>query len=403
MKPRHRLTVSEVNDLNGFLDRKLDGVGLPSQPEVVVRLLDLCADPTSNLNDFARIIRTDHAIAGRVLRLANSAMFAQRAPVSSLERACLVLGLERIKAISLGVHLSRAASCGHASATSRQVWGRSVLRACVAAEAARLAAPALVPEAFVIGLMSDAAIPLMPRLVGPHYDALLSEASAPGKLYRQESETLEFTHVDVVCALSRRWRLPDLLAKPIAWHHTRPPDVPQNDPVGRLHRIAYVTGLLDFGDAERVTTGTPGIGSAQNVLRFSDAELRQIVTRSANEYSAAIAMFADAAAAIAEGESLLERVHAGLVAAVDHAVELDIAREGDEHPRRITIAGQTIEVARESDGVVAYLYDAAGQRLMSHRFAPGVLTSADVADALALDLTTPEERVRLDDYLRKAA
>ncbi len=41
MKQRSLLTAAEVNSLYEYLDRRLESVGIESQPEVVLRLLDL--------------------------------------------------------------------------------------------------------------------------------------------------------------------------------------------------------------------------------------------------------------------------------------------------------------------------------------------------------------------------
>ncbi len=202
---RARQTAQEVERTAAMLDQKLEGIGLASQPEVVLRLLKMISDPSSQIQDFAKVMRTDHAIAGRVLKLANSAIFAQRTPVTTLERACLVLGLERLKYLAVGFHLSRGAAGGAATAgLERALWGASVLRACMASELARVVAPSSVPESFVVGLMMDAGQPLMLRLLGETYQKMLVEYPEPGRLFLREGESLEFTHVDMIGALARR-------------------------------------------------------------------------------------------------------------------------------------------------------------------------------------------------------
>ena len=81
-------------------------------PQVAARLLELAADPNAQIRDYVDAIKTDWALTGRVLRLANSAFYAQRQPVTRLDRALIVLGVERAKAICLGFYLSlRPAPC----------------------------------------------------------------------------------------------------------------------------------------------------------------------------------------------------------------------------------------------------------------------------------------------------
>src|SRR5205085_6937921 len=123
MKPRTTITAAELAELYDRLDRQLDRIGLETQPRVAVRLLELVAREDSQLKDYNEAIRTDAALTGRLLRLANSAYFAQRAPVTKLERALVLLGIQRVKAVSLGFHLCRAAASAGARSVSRAGWG----------------------------------------------------------------------------------------------------------------------------------------------------------------------------------------------------------------------------------------------------------------------------------------
>src|SRR5690606_18605990 len=89
MKPRSTLTAAEIDALMADLGRRLEGVGVETQPEVAAKVLSLVSDPNSGLRQFAEVIKADPALSGRMLRLANSALFAQYEPVTNLERACV--------------------------------------------------------------------------------------------------------------------------------------------------------------------------------------------------------------------------------------------------------------------------------------------------------------------------
>lgn len=399
MNARPTLTPADLRDIPGYLDRRVAALAVSSQPEVVVRVLDLAREPLAELSDYAAVIRADHALAGRLLKLANSAMFSQRSPITSIERACLVLGLERIKSISLGFHLSRAAADAGDRDLTRRVWGESVMRACVAAELARAAAPAHVPEAFVIGLMLDASVPLMPRLLGPDY-MMVTDGQGPSQRVRTEQEVFPFTHVQAVAALCRQWKLPDLLAGPIALHHTKPPSTPPADAGGRLHRIAYIAGQMDV--AAGGVNGAAGLNAAPRLLGLKDEELSWVVSRSVSEYAGAMAVFGEIADGLT-GDDLAERVHATLVEVIDQRVHDSLEREQQEAPRRVSVGGHSVELTREADGItVAYLYDSAGERLLSHRVHGVGASARAVAEALGLELAQGEEIMKLQGD-RKAA
>ena len=239
---RSTLTATQLEELYERLDRQLDDVGIESQPEVAAQILEIISDPDAGMKDFADIIKTDPGLSARLLRLANSAYFAQRDPVTQLERACVILGLSRLRAVSLGFSLGRASS-DPTSEIARSVWGASLFRACLATKVAERACPHLSAEAFVIGLMADCGVSLAHMLLGDRYEALISDPHPPATIFDREFKELEYTHVDVAAVLMRRWNIPDLIAKPIAWHHT----LPNNDsrePVHALHRVAFYVGQV---------------------------------------------------------------------------------------------------------------------------------------------------------------
>jgi len=414
MKPRSILTASEVSGPTGlydFLSRKLEVIGIESQPEVVLHLLELSRNPNAQIREYAKVIKADQGICGRVLKLSNSALFAQRTAVTNLERACTILGIERLKAVSLGLNLSRAAAAGEElKDLSRRIWGQSVFRACLAAEAARLIAPGLVPEAFIVGLMMDAGIPLCAKLQGKNYIPVVADNPGPGRLFRREYESLTYTHVDIVTVLAKKWRFPDVLSKPLELHHIRPADTAKDDSVHRLHRIAYVVGLLDLDEKGLLTpnllttASSGGIVTAQRLLRVTDEEMAKLLESTASEYQVLIEAFKDIAGSLGNFEELLGRVQAGLVESIDRQIEESMAREHQGTSPPINVGGTRLEITREPDGgIVAYVYDNHGKPLVSHRLAPLGVTPEALCEHLGLETPSKDEAGRITERVRSLA
>src|SRR5690606_18478449 len=90
-KVRSQLAAAEVEAVLAVIAQKLDGLGIESRPEVAMRMLELVGDDSAGLNDFAEALKPDIAMTGRLLKIANSAYFGQRQPVTTLERACVIL------------------------------------------------------------------------------------------------------------------------------------------------------------------------------------------------------------------------------------------------------------------------------------------------------------------------
>ncbi|MCC6677722.1 MAG: HDOD domain-containing protein [Phycisphaerales bacterium] len=408
MKKRCELAAGEVPDLIEQLNRKLDGVGIETQPTVAMRLLELVSDPDAGLHDFAKAIRHDAALTGRLLRLSNSAFFAQRQPVTNIDRACVVLGRERLRACSLGFYLSRAATSDAGCVLSRQIWGQSVLRGCLAAELARTAVSAFTSEAFVVGLMLDAGIPIMLKLIGGEYQQMIDADPTPARLYAEEYSQFPFTHADVVTALMKRWDMPELLANPIAWHHVSPGQTHRDHAVFRMQRIAYYVGTVDLRAEDALARQqTPMPSLAFRVLGFSPDQLTSAVERASAEYQATIDIFTQVAEKLPSQESLSQRVHNELIAATEQLIVGSIMPPPvAETPSlaKFRLGGYDIEIETLSDGYAAmYLIDADGRRLISYRFLANEETPSTLRGVLGLEACQDDDVESIAGHLRKLA
>lgn len=387
------------------LERRLDSVGVETQPEIAQRILELTQDKEAQVLDYGRVIKTDPSLTGRLLRLANSAFFAQRGSVTSLDRACVLLGVERLRAFALGFYLSRAAAGDAKGQHSREVWGQSVFRACLAGEIARQVLPSHHTEAFVVGLMLDAGLALMPRLVGDRYLDMYTDAATPTVLYRREFRELDYTHVDVAAAMVRRWKLPELLALPIRWHHIEPGETTKVDALSRLHRIAYYVGALDLDSRTALPSGmAPMPMIAAKVLGVDSEQLSKSVRTACGEYQATAQLFSGVSQQVEDLDSLAQRVHQQLATVIEETLVSTFATAGKTDGLRLVVGGFAVEIEPDGQGhATAYLTTSNGERLASHTFELRSADAARICNGLGLDAPTPAESMALEGYFRRVA
>lgn len=405
MKARCTQSAADVSETLAYLDRRLELMGVETQPEVACKILNLVQNKDAAIGDYAKVIRTDAGLSGRLLRIANSAYYAQRKPVTAMERACILLGIERLKSFALGFYLSKAAASDSARAFSKLIWGQSVYRAFHAACVARQLYPNIESEAFVVGLMLDAGIPLMTKLVGDEYSKAAPLPMPPGKLFKAEFQNLAYTHVDVMATLCRRWKLPDTLANPIQWHHTPPADTKREDPVSCLHRIAYYVGAMELDQTTNMPEQKlPLPMIAERVLGLNTDQLTKITNKACGEYRAASALFAEVASSIADIEAIAARAHGRLVSANDEQIAESLRGDVKQVPARFKLGGADVEVEHETTGnAVVYLFDSKGQRIVAHRFAIIDETPESLCDALGLEMRPEDDVEPLTKFLRGAA
>jgi HD-like signal output (HDOD) protein len=404
MKPRSTLNAAEASALVEYLERRLEGAGLATQPEVASRILTLVCDPGASLLDYAAAIGADASLAGRLLRLANSALFAQRQPVTSLERACVLLGLERLKAVSLGFYLSRTAASEAASPLSRRIWGESLFRACLMSELARKTASGHIAEAFVIGLMMDAGLPFLAKWLGPASEDIIRSEPSPAAQFHAEFHSLPFTHVDIAAALARRWKLPELLSRPIERHHNEPSPRARCEPVHQLHKLAFCVGILRLDVHGEIAETTGEAPAVEKVLGISGDGLGESVRRAAQEFHVMMEVFRDVAWMASDVDAVAQRAHQQLVEVMDELMISQLRRESRAAPESFSVSGQHIEIECIQPGqVVAYLSDSRGRRLLSHAFNPADQSARVVLEALGIDDCRGDQSAELENYLRSLA
>jgi len=233
---------------------------LPTSPAVASRILALMKEPDSSAADFGSVIRADPALAARLLKTANCALYAQRTPVTTIDRAVTVLGLERVKTLSLGfqlvMHLDRL---GEAPFDMPEFWRQALLRACLARAIAEAAAAERTEEAFLIGLLQDCGVLLLVQVLDSSYGRLYASSLSPSAFFAAERETFAFTHLDAIGAMAEEWQLPEDIAMPLRRHHYRVNPGEEASDRQTLIAVSHFVGSLCFESDSGLATGDAGI------------------------------------------------------------------------------------------------------------------------------------------------
>jgi HD-like signal output (HDOD) protein len=81
--------------LDGFL--ATPGLDLPRPPRVALEILELSQKPTARIEDLGALLEREPLLAGRVLKLANSALYGASSPVTTLKQALIRMGLATVR------------------------------------------------------------------------------------------------------------------------------------------------------------------------------------------------------------------------------------------------------------------------------------------------------------------
>jgi HD-like signal output (HDOD) protein len=200
-----------------FLKKIADGDGLPSLSPLTIRLVELAADDRSSASDLANIIEKDPALTTRLLRLVNSAFFAQRQQITSVPRGVVQVGFKQVRVMALSLSLRDTFPLGKVGGMHYDhFWKTSLYRALIAKNFAQSAQSSdLNPEdAFVGGLILEIgmlmlfnACPDDVKEVFPGGDIPLEKAIA------WEEENLGINHRKAGHLVLQRWRFPGHLVE----------------------------------------------------------------------------------------------------------------------------------------------------------------------------------------------
>lgn len=70
-----------------------------------MRLVKLASEDNVTINDLSKEIENDPSLTVRLLRLANSAFFRTRGPVTTIEQSIQIVGLNRLRVMTLSLSL----------------------------------------------------------------------------------------------------------------------------------------------------------------------------------------------------------------------------------------------------------------------------------------------------------
>ncbi|MDG2129231.1 MAG: HDOD domain-containing protein [Fuerstiella sp.] len=207
------------------LEKLLASDQVPSLPEVAVRIIQIAQEEDPDTQELIAAIRTDPAIAGRVLKFANSALFGLRTRASSIDAAVPMLGMTLVRTLVLGFSLAEQSNpSASLKPWYRRLWKETLFQASAAEYMGEQNTASDAPTWFLGGLLQDIGQLAMLSVYEDQYVTNVLDVDSSSSRVGREVDHFGFSHADVSAALCRRWNLEDSLADAIASHHLLVPD-----------------------------------------------------------------------------------------------------------------------------------------------------------------------------------
>ena len=192
---------------------------LPTLPEVAQRLIEIAREADPDTQELCQVIKSDPALSAKILKTVNTAIFAFRPRVETIENAVPRLGTSLIRTLILSFHLSSMETKdGPTQKVFQDLW-RSCLTQAVIAELLAEKSGNDGAFCFMAAMLQDlGCLAMLSEFFDEYSEHVLNVAQFPNIL-KAEREHFGFSHVEVTLEILRAWNLNSTFGNFIRKHH----------------------------------------------------------------------------------------------------------------------------------------------------------------------------------------
>jgi diguanylate cyclase (GGDEF)-like protein len=209
-------------DIAKFEKLKASG-NLPSPKGVALAIMRLTHREDASMAELARIVKSDPAFVGRLIKAANAIDANPGRPVVSVQEALVVLGMPAVRNLALGFSLLSQYKRGACKGFDYPTYWSGSLACGIAAQALTLKVRlAQAEEAFSVGLLARIGELALATLYPVEYAEVLAAAAADAEagLVRLETQRLAMNHRELAAAMLADWGLPKIFCQAVYEHET---------------------------------------------------------------------------------------------------------------------------------------------------------------------------------------
>ena len=221
--------ITDIKDLKPIMARSeirelLDGSGeLKGMSPSVAQILKMTRQSNCSLEKVVKVVKQDHGISIKILKLANSSAYTRGEPVDTVQKAVMRIGMTQIRQVVLNIsvidNFGEDKNVEHFS--TPMFWEHSIATGLIAAEITR-SLKGKDPEidaAFTMGLLHDIGRVVYMEILGDKYIDIIKIAhKMQVPLEWVESRMLLINHADAMDRILHTWKFPKELINPIALH-----------------------------------------------------------------------------------------------------------------------------------------------------------------------------------------
>jgi HD-like signal output (HDOD) protein len=193
---------------------------LPTPPSVYLEIAEVLESPGGSMASVARTLERDPGLAAKVLKVANSGLFAFPRPIADLQEAVVLLGTDLVQALVLSARLYGWLPLP--GLKLERLWRHCAAVGALAREISlRLDRDRRLANASgVAGLLHDVGQLILMSKAPERYFSLIRQASGDeATLLGLEQAEYGVGHPDLGAYLLALWGLPESILDAVAYHH----------------------------------------------------------------------------------------------------------------------------------------------------------------------------------------
>lgn len=179
---------------------------LPPMPTVAGRAISLIENPDCTATELTKILSSDAALAARVLKIANSAMFARQREITTLNQAIMIIGFKSLKGVIVAATLRQFQK--KFGPVEKMVWENSMCTGMAASAVAKLLRKKYVEEVFLLGLLHSLGqiVLLFQTDTSKDYPLVLGKIKSKSVDFAMaEQEVFGFSHPLIGALVAKKW------------------------------------------------------------------------------------------------------------------------------------------------------------------------------------------------------
>ncbi len=192
---------------------------LPSPPGVADQIIHLSSKTNSDIDTLAEIVSYDPALTAKILRIANSSLYARRSKTENIQQAVVMFGWEGTLNLALSFSLVGSIKDSGEGLDYSYFWKRSLASAVACRCLAEAAGYAKKEELFLPGLLQDIGMLAIDKVHPELYSGIGEKQLNHEYLLNFEKDKLGFDHAVVGAWLLNKWDIPEKITELVSVSH----------------------------------------------------------------------------------------------------------------------------------------------------------------------------------------